>query len=354
MQKNFIVIPAYEPDERLITLLEELRKEALCPIVIVDDGSGASYRPIFEKAGALISDRGGCLLTHEVNRGKGRALKTAFSYLLEKEKDLGGVVTADSDGQHTVASIRAMLQKMQELPESLVLGVRKFDGEDVPWKSRFGNQLTEKLFAYVSGVHVTDTQTGLRGIPKAFMEDLLSVKGERFEFEMRMLLEAAGHYPIIEIPIETIYDSKENHQTHFDPFKDSIRIYRILGEKFFKFLFSSLSSSVVDLTLFALFCYLIKEKYPVAYAGIATVMARILSAVYNYTLNYKIVFKSKANGVAASLRYAILAVLQMGCSAGAILMVLHVFPGGPELLFKVVIDTILFLISYKIQQKFVF
>lgn len=132
----------------------------------------------------------------------------------------------------------------------LILGVGKFDSEGIPWKSRFENTMTEKVFQYILGVHVSDTQTGLRGIPTNFMKDLLDVNGERFEFEMRMLLESAGKYDICEIPIETIYDSKTEHQTHFNPIKDSIRIYKILAEKFIKFILTSFSSSIIDLIVF--------------------------------------------------------------------------------------------------------
>ena len=208
-----IVIPAYEPDERLLLLLETLKEGSQGPVVIVDDGSGHAYKEIFEQAGAYVEALGGVVLTHEVNRGKGRALKTAFACILKKYPEAVGCVTADSDGQHTVECIEKVRKTLEEHPDSLVLGVRRFDGKDVPWRSRMGNGITERVFAYVSGVHVTDTQTGLRGIPRAFMEELLDVQGERFEFETQMLLESAGSYPIIEVPIRTIYDSKENHQT---------------------------------------------------------------------------------------------------------------------------------------------
>lgn len=350
-----VIIPAYEPDERMISLLKELSEKQIGPVYLVNDGSGAAFDPVFEEArNYLEKGQNGHILTHEVNRGKGRALKTAFEYVLEHEENLTGVVTADSDGQHTVESIKRIMEKMEDEPKALILGVRNFSEEDIPWKSRLGNNMTEKVFTYVSGVHVTDTQTGLRGIPAGFCRELLEVKGERFEFEMRMLLETSGRWPIVEIPIETIYDSKENHQTHFRPIKDSVKIYRILGDRFLRFIFSSFSSSILDLLLFSLFCMLFQNKYPTIYAGIATVTARCLSALYNYLINYKLVFKSRKNVVKASIRYAILAVIQMSCSAFAIVLALKIFPNGAKIVFKIIIDTILFLLSFKIQQKFIF
>ena len=249
-----VIIPAYEPDERLIALLEDFQEKGIRNVIVVNDGSGDAHTEVFERAQAILRDLDGTYLSHEVNRGKGRALKTAFAWVLENEPEALGVVTADSDGQHTVDCIRAVMQRLREQPQALVLGVRTFDGKDVPWKSAFGNKLTMKVLGYVSGVRVSDTQTGLRGIPRAFMRDLLDVPGERFEFETQMLLETSGRYPIEEVPIRTIYDSKENHQTHFNPLKDSVRIYRILGAKIIKYLFASLSSSVLDLILIAHFC----------------------------------------------------------------------------------------------------
>ena len=350
-----VIIPAYEPDERLIGLLEDFRKENIRDVVIVNDGSGESYAEIFDRAGLLLEGIGGTILTHEVNRGKGRALKTAFSYVLECYPGAIGVVTADSDGQHTVECIRSVRRRLEEKPSSLVLGVRTFDGEDIPWKSAFGNKLTMRVLAYVSGVRVSDTQTGLRGIPRDFMKRLIDVPGERFEFETQMLLETADRLPIEEVPIRTIYDSKENHQTHFNPLKDSIRIYRILGAKFIKYIFASLSSSVLDLVLFALFCRLLRGKpLPLPYVACATVLARILSAAYNFTMNYRVVFRSEEKVRDTVLKYVTLALIQMTLSAALVTFGTFLLPMLPEVLVKVVVDTVLFLVSYHVQRKYIF
>ena len=224
-----IIIPSYEPDERLTELLSTLVTEDVY-VVVVDDGSGENYKEIFDRVRKSLGSKG-IVLKHDVNKGKGRALKTAFQYVLDNIPDAIGAVTADSDGQHTKECIETVSESLKEHPDSLILGVRCFDEEDVPWKSRFGNTLTLKVMKIVSGLSVSDTQTGLRGIPRKFMEELLTVDGERFEFETRMLLETVNKYNIVEVPIETIYDSKENHQTHFNPFLDSIKIYKILFEK---------------------------------------------------------------------------------------------------------------------------
>ncbi len=348
-----IIIPSYEPDERLIDILKDIKNETDVPVVLVNDGSGSEYDEIFKEAEALIKEHGGFYLVHEVNKGKGRALKTAFSAIIERFPDAVGAVTADSDGQHSVECIKSVSDKLVENPNHLILGVRSFDGDDVPWKSRFGNKLTEAIFSYVAGVHVTDTQTGLRGIPLAFMKELIDVKGERFEFETRMLLESAGNYPITEVPIKTIYDSKEDHQTHFNPFLDSIRIYKILGARFLKYIFSSLSSCLLDLLLFAVACHFLKGNLA-AYVAVSTVIARVISAGYNYLINYKLVFNSRRSVAGSAGKYVLLAVIQMALSAGIVSLGCFLIPVIPEVVIKVIVDTLLFFLSYHIQQKYVF
>ena len=349
-----VIIPAYEPDIRLLELLKDMKSNKCGPVILVNDGSGKEYNDIFDKAQTILKDIGGVLLIHEKNKGKGRALKTAFTYVLEQYPQAIGVVTADSDGQHTVSCINAVRSSLEQQPDNLVLGVRKFDGEGIPWKSRFGNTLTEKIFAYITGVHVSDTQTGLRGIPTSFMEELLEIPGERFEFEMQMLMECAGKYNITEIPIKTIYDSEDNHQTHFDPLADSIRIYKIIGKKFLKYIFASFSSCIIDVVLFAVFCSLLKSAYPGIYLVIATVGARVISAVYNYAMNYRVVFKSRESVGKSGIKYITLAVIQMCLSAGGVTLLKTILPFIPDVLIKIVVDTILFFISYHIQQKYVF
>ncbi|WP_034451241.1 bifunctional glycosyltransferase family 2/GtrA family protein [Butyrivibrio sp. AE2032] len=349
-----IVIPSYEPDDRLITLLNALNGKDMGPVIIVNDGSSEEYDHIFEQAEALIKERGGRLISYRPNRGKGRALKTAFEYIRDNMPGALGCVTADSDGQHTPGCISEIISSLKEHPDDLILGVREFNKKEIPWKSWFGNTITIKVFAYVSGMKVSDTQSGLRGIPFKFMTELIDCKGERFEYETMMLLECAGRYGLTEIPIKTVYDSKENHQTHFDPFKDSIRIYRILGRKFIKFVFASLSSFIIDILLFHLFVLCFKEAFPLLFVSIATVGARVISAVYNYLINYKFVFRSRASKGASLTKYALLAIIQMCLSAGIVSLIVFLLPVINETVIKCIVDTLLFLVSYTVQQKLVF
>lgn len=343
-----VIIPSYEPDEKLIGLLRDLRKAGVVHLLVIDDGSGDEYQPIFKKA----EEEFHCVvLHHAVNQGKGRALKTAFDFVLQNIPEAIGCITADSDGQHSPACILACAEALLAQPHALVMGCRCFDKDNVPARSEFGNKCTRVVMKYLAGVSVSDTQTGLRGISADFMRELLTVKGERFEFETNMLMETKNRrIPIVEVPIQTIY-IEENKTSHFNPIKDSIRIYMLFG----KFLFSSLSSSVVDLLLFSLFCYLLKDKQlgSVNYIMAATVSARILSAFYNYSLNYKVVFQSRGSLFATLTKYCLLAAVQMCLSAFLVSRLYPVF-GGAEVLVKIPVDIFLFFISFFIQRELVY
>lgn len=347
-----VIIPAYEPDSRLIPLLKALTEANIKDIILVDDGSKDVNQHYFTQA----EEEYGCIiLRHYENMGKGRALKDAFNYCLNEFPEMIGCVTADSDGQHTPTDIQKCMDALTKEPTHFILGCRDFSSDNVPKKSRFGNNLTKKVCSVVCGVKVSDTQTGLRAIPKAFMAELLNTQGERFEFETNMLIDSKGKYPITEVSIETVYDSVEDHQTHFDPIKDSIRIYKIFGRRFVKFLISSLSASVIDLLLFTAFCAFFRpmDQQAVWYAATATVCARIISATYNYLINYHLVFNSKESKGKALLKYALLAVIQMTISASLVGIVVHLFH-IPEILIKVLVDFILFLISFVVQRAIVF
>lgn len=344
-----VIIPAYEPGKKLVPFVQELIDAGIQNIVIVDDGSGENYRAIFEQIEKIPE----CVvLHHAVNLGKGRALKTAFNECLYRFPTAIGCVTADSDGQHTAKGILDCMEALANDTKKLVLGCRDFDAKDVPARSSFGNKCTRKVFQYLLGLSITDTQTGLRAIPKFFMEKLMNVKGERFEYETNMLIETKNlGVEIQEVKIDTIY-IEENKASHFNPIKDSIRIYMVFG----KFLFSSLSSSVVDLGLFWALCSMLKESSNLTgldYIVQATVMARVLSAIYNYLLNYKVVFKSKAGVVNTAIKYAALAVCQM-CLSAFLVKTVYGWVGGMEVLVKVPVDVFLFFLSFVIQREFVY
>ena len=223
--KNIIVvIPSLNPDNRLVNLVEELIDYGVKKIIVINDGSVSDSLSYFKK----VSEKEECkLLVHEVNRGKGRALKTAFSYCEEIE-DCYGVITVDGDGQHLVKDIIACMEAMYQNRNKVVLGVRDFSTHGVPFRSKFGNEVTKRMLRLLCGIHISDTQTGLRGIPAGYLKEFISYQGERYEYETNMLLMMKKNgVEWTEVKINTVY-LDNNIRSHFNPIKDSWRIYKII------------------------------------------------------------------------------------------------------------------------------
>lgn len=222
MRQVVVVIPAFEPDGRLPDLVRRLRTD-FPAIVVVDDGSRHAGT-IFDE---LRTINGVIVLSHAENRGKGAALKTAFAEILKRFPDVTGAVTADADGQHLPADIVRVAESLRDSPGVLTLGVRDF-GKDIPFRSLLGNLWTIQEFRLLTGTRVQDTQSGLRGIPRDLVGQLLSVPGDRYDFEIRMLVKAAlSCGGIRQVPIRTIYEEK-NGTSHFRPFKDTVSTQRAL------------------------------------------------------------------------------------------------------------------------------
>lgn len=336
-----LIIPSFEPERSFVEFCEKLFDKGLTNTIIVDDGSGAKYHPVFCEIEQRFHFT---VLHHAVNLGKGRALKTAFNYVLNGDTEVIGVVTADSDGQHTPIDIKRCIDQMAAHPHNLILGCRSFEGGQVPWKSRFGNELTKKVFYFVSGVKVSDTQTGLRGIPREFMKKLMNVSGERFEFETNMLIESkSACFVVDEISIQTVYDSKDEHKTHFDPIKDSIRIYRVL----LMHALSSFFSAIFDFIVFSF----------VAGHGLniwrATAVARVCSSIINFTINKKAVFKVEGDTFKQAVKYMILVIISGMLSATVINAVTNLLYVN-VIVVKAVVETALFFLNFYIQRAFIF
>lgn len=215
------LIPAYEPVGRLVDYVDELVREGFVRIVVVDDGSGDAYGSVFD---ALGTQARCTILRHETNRGKGAALKTGLTYIVKSIPEAGGVVTADSDGQHAPADCRRLAEALASAPDSLYLGSRDFSDPAVPFRSRFGNRWSSVTFWMLHGRWLPDSQTGLRAFPVSMVPMMLAVAGERFEYEMGVLIEAAhSGVTMAPIPIRTIYEDG-NAGTHYRPIADTIRI----------------------------------------------------------------------------------------------------------------------------------
>ena len=355
MIKTLIVIPALNPPVEMSDYVAKLIESGLENVLIINDGSRPEFKNIFEK----LRDKHGCqILTHAKNLGKGRALKNAFNYFLTMPdvEDYNGIVTADSDGQHRVEDVLSMVNMISNHSDSLILGCRDFDSEGVPPKSKFGNKLTKLVFKLLYGRKITDTQTGLRGFPKAILYDMLEIPGERFEYETKMLIHTFDKsIPIKELTIETIYFDG-NAETHFNPIKDSLRIYKVIFASFFKYLLSSLSSFLVDIGLFQLFLWFslsVGIHRGALLILLSTILARIISSYFNFTMNKNFVFNGEKRIHKTIAKYYGLAVFQMLLSAIMVTVVWSIFSGS-ETVIKIVVDTILFLASNQVQRRWVF
>ena len=114
-------------------------------------------------------------------------------------------MTADSDGQHTVEDVLRMAEDHARDPSGLLLGSRDFSQEHVPPKSRMGNRITSVVFRLLYGCWVGDSQTGLRGCHRDLLPAMIAVPGDRYEYEMNVLIEcAAMRVPMRPLPIETV------------------------------------------------------------------------------------------------------------------------------------------------------
>ena len=394
-----ILIPSYNPDHRLTEVVEALISEGVKNIIIVNDGSRTECDPIFEKLEKLEPCT---ILKHAVNCGKGRALKTGLNYFHLHFPHSPGIVTADGDGQHRTSDILRVAAGLKENPGKLILGSRKLD-HGVPFRSLFGNVLTRFVLFFIIGRKIHDTQSGLRGIPRILVPTLLTTRGERYEFEINMLiLSKRGWHPqpiksvasktksqevlvkkgvappthsrsdrsrsfrassqkfaektgfqkvivkkqsvdIIEIPIDTIY-LENNVSSHFNPFFDSMKIYFQL----LRFAFSSMLASFCDFIVFS-----------IAYSLTANILVSLLigrfliGSLLNYIINRRLVFHSKS-GVLSSLFKYYLALIIMSVLSYLLITLALAHLGFKIMIAKIVVETFLFVFSFLIQREFVF
>lgn len=345
------VIPSLNPDKKLLGVIDDLLSNGFNDIIVVNDGSGSGALDYFTEA----QNKGVTLLTHDINRGKGRALKTAFQYIIENRPDGTLVVTLDGDGQHKACDAMNVALRAQE-DNCSVLGVRDFTRENVPTNSRNGNGVMSLAFRLFWGVRLKDTQTGLRAFPSRLLPRLMEIYGERFEYETNVLLNLIEiKEKIAEVPIETVY-IEGNASSHYRPFADSLRVFFILAN-FALFASVSLLSAVIDNAAFYVLSKLLIGVLGAYVTTLAFLGARIISSLFNFFANRNGVFRDKSPAGNAAARYYTLAVCQFAIAAGLLnAAALITASESPAMLtvIKIVIDCMLFVISYKIQQKWVF
>lgn len=349
MKLRVALVPSYEPETVLLDVVNELLTNNF-NVVVVNDGSGHEFDGIFSQLPEEVH-----YLSYEENHGKGYALKYGFQYIKDNFDDCI-VVTLDSDGQHKVMDAVRICDECEESEGStIVLGSRFFD-KTAPFKSRFGNFMARASFLLSTRHKIYDTQTGLRAFNSNLLEKMIAIKGDRYEYEMNVLLDAVrSDITVTEVKIETIYVN-DNAGTHYSPFKDTMKIFF----EVLKFSAASFTGFLVDLGLFTLFTWLAKtffvdpstDAWQYWIIG-SNISARIISASVNFTLNYIFVFRSKKKVWKALLEYALLAIFVLVVNT-TLVWLLTTKAGMYEVLAKIIVEGTMFIVSWIIQRLFVF
>lgn len=335
-----VLIPAFNPDETLLNLLDSLVNSGFRKIVVVNDGSDPKSSAIF---GQIKKQGWYHLLTHAVNLGKGRALKTGLNYCLVNFPVSTGVITVDADGQHLLRDILKVASSLEQNKEAVVLGSRIF-GKSTPLRSLIGNVITRIVLSFLVGTRISDTQTGLRGIPMKYIPLFLGLDGERYEFETTMLLAAGAHgIRIKEEAISAVY-IEGNQSSHFNPLSDSMKIYFLL----LRFSFSSVFASSVDLLTFTLsYSFLVRDIF------FSLVMGRVVASAVNFMINRRLVFHNNDLVLTTIGKYYLL-------TAGIMILAYTMIEamvsrlGMNVLLAKALAEGLLFIASFSIQRNFIF
>ncbi len=344
MQPTWIALmPAYQPTELLLGLLEEAKRAGF-HLIVINDGSSLEKSCLFQKATEF-----GIVLEHPRNLGKGRAIKTGLEHIRSHYPlDFSIVVTMDVDGQHKISDAEQICRTAQANPETLVLGSRRLK-KNVPLRSQFGNTVTRFVYHITTGQKVWDTQTGLRAFHARMVPLLSSIPGERYEYEMNVLLTCSRNkIPILEEEIDTVYFNG-NATSHFNTVKDSYRIYK----EILKFSTASLTSFFVDYGLYSLLTQVTAGMESVQSILISNIGARIVSASVNYLMNRKLVFQSRVHIVRSVVQYVALASFILASNT----FVLHLLAdwlGINRYAAKLTTELLFFILSWVIQRKFIF
>ena len=338
MQPILFLFPSYQPTVLFCELLEQFRRMDPSPIVVVDDGSGPAYDGLFQRAGR-VSDT--VVLKNAVNLGKGAALKHGINHILVNYPDCIGVVTADADGQHTVDDILKVANELRSRPAEVIFGSRDFK-RDVPFRSKIGNVISRYIYRFLIGLKLSDTQTGLRGIPRRLMELSLGIRSNRYEFETEQIIAAkSGGLQFREVPIRTVYID-DNSGSHFNPLLNSFRIYFVL----LRYAVSSLATALTDLLVF----YILTANGMALLS--ANMSARAVALWIQFMLLKKYVFKSKA-GVSIFAAYVAYVFFSGYLSAAMQAQFAGHFVDSP-LLAKVVVESVIWIFNFMFLRDIIF
>ena len=342
--KQALLIPIYQPSDKVLPFLKQFKKEDFDLFLVVDDGSGEEYQSIFA---AISNETVFTVLSYPLNHGKGHALKTGMHHLLKNHPDLDSITTADGDGQHTYHDILHLKEEQKKNQEALMMGVRDFSGPTVPRRSKIGNGFSSWYFKVATGVRLNDTQTGLRSIPYNLFDLALQTPGERFDYEMKFLLEAVKEAEMVQVTIQTVYE-EENHVSHFRTIRDSVLIYKTP----LFYLLVSVASWLLDIGIFSLLSNFVFTGSAAYQIYLSTIAARIFSGVFNFIMFAYVVFPSKNKKYKMGVKYFVLFVVNMLLSAS--LTYAFSYLSTALTFIKVIVDLVIAIANYFINLTWVF
>ncbi len=213
--KCCVIIPTYNNSGTLSSIISGVLKFT-DSVIVVNDGSTDGTSDILKQFQDIT------VVTHEVNKGKGIALRTGFKKAVELNLDYA--VTIDSDGQHNPEDLPNFIEKIEKEPGSLIVGARNMEQSTVPGKSSFGHKFSNFWYKVETGIDLPDTQSGYRLYPVKKLKDIRYITN-RFEFEIEVIVRAAwAGIRVTHVPVSVIYFPKETRVSHFRPVRDFTRV----------------------------------------------------------------------------------------------------------------------------------
>ena len=356
MESNaVIVIPALNPPTSFPSYIEALKEEGFSRIVVVNDGSRTDKLPVFYKvkrAGAIVID-------HAQNMGQGAAMRTGFRYYMEHfQGQSDGVITLNADRQlpaSDAAKIASSLHNEQAMGSfALVVGTRNLLGKNVTDYDYNMGGVMKLLYHMLMGVRLNDPLSGVFGIPDLRVPHCLEVGGDGYAYvtSMTMSFEKIG---FLQVPV-SYANYEDDAAPAFRKIADTIWILFTIFKKFIFYSVTSLGASILDVILFGIFTSVTFRGNPMAIIY-STICARVISASVNYLLTKHFVFHFKSDSAQETTRSAgaffLLSAMQCICSA-LVVSTMKLLLGGNAVGIKVLVDTTLFFVSYKIQHKYIF
>ena len=208
-----VIIPALNAERTIAKVVTDARNE-LEPVLVIDDGSGDATGDVARAAGATV-------LRHDVNRGKGAALKTGFAWAMERGFD--GVITLDADGQHLPREIGKFIDARAETNADLIIGGRSHLFGGMLPRRRNANRFSAWSISKAAGVRVTDSQSGFRFYSANLLRKL-ELRTNGFDMESEVIVRAGrGGLRIVTIDIDLGFVDGIS-TSHYKPLKYTLRI----------------------------------------------------------------------------------------------------------------------------------